>query len=89
MILMRFAAVLFIKLLEKFPRFETAAYLLVCVIGLKLLADWMFNTKDAMKLDFHSPHHPAFWVFWIAMLVCFCIGFLRKRPEGATAGKPV
>jgi len=30
---MRFAAVLFIKLLEKFPRFELSAYLLVLVIG--------------------------------------------------------
>lgn len=86
-ILMRFAAVLFIRLLEKFPRFETAAYLLVCVIGLKLLADWMFNTKDVMRLDFHSPRHPAFWAFWISMLVCFCIGFLRKRPEGEPEGK--
>jgi len=80
-ILMRFAAVLFIKLLEKFPRFETAAYLLVCVIGLKLLADWMFNTEAAMKLDFHSPRHPAFWVFWVSMLVCFCIGFIRGKSK--------
>src|SRR5260221_387170 len=34
-ILMRFAAVLFIRLLERFPRFETSAYLLVAVIGIK------------------------------------------------------
>ncbi|HEY7088974.1 MAG TPA: hypothetical protein VH518_12845, partial [Tepidisphaeraceae bacterium] len=32
-VVMRFAAVLFIRLLERFPRFETAAYLLVIVIG--------------------------------------------------------
>ena len=43
-ILMRFAARVFITLLEKFPRFETAAYLLVVVIGLKLLADWGCNS---------------------------------------------
>jgi YkoY family integral membrane protein len=43
-ILMRFAARVFIKLLEKFPRFETSAYLLVIVIGLKLLADWGVNS---------------------------------------------
>lgn len=42
-VLMRFAAVLFIKLLDRFPRFETAAYLLVSIIGLKLLADWGLN----------------------------------------------
>lgn len=43
-IVMRFAAAIFIKLLEKFPRFETAAYLLVIVIGMKLLIDWGFNS---------------------------------------------
>ena len=90
-ILMRFAAVLFIKLLEKFPRFETAAYLLVSVIGLKLLADWMFNTEQHMRLDFHSPRHAAFWVFWISMLISFCIGFIRSKPKtdaGTPAGTP-
>ena len=38
-ILMRFAAAMFVRLLERFPRFELAAYLLVLVIGLKLLLD--------------------------------------------------
>jgi YkoY family integral membrane protein len=42
--LMRVAASMFIRLLERFPRFETAAYLLVIVIGLKLLADWGVNS---------------------------------------------
>jgi YkoY family integral membrane protein len=44
LILMRFAARIFITLLEKFPRFEVSAYLLVIVIGLKLLADWGVNS---------------------------------------------
>lgn len=43
-ILMRFAASYFVRLLERFPRFELSAYLLVIVIGLKLLADWAFNS---------------------------------------------
>lgn len=43
-VLMRFAAAVFIKLLEKFPRFEMSAYLLVIIIGMKLLLDWGFNT---------------------------------------------
>ena len=44
LMLMRVAAKLFIRCLEKFPRFEVSAYLLVIVIGLKLLADWAFNS---------------------------------------------
>ncbi|MCE9524864.1 MAG: hypothetical protein K8R36_02270 [Planctomycetales bacterium] len=43
-VMMRFAAAMFIRLLEKFPRFELSAYLLVIIIGLKLLADWGFNS---------------------------------------------
>jgi hypothetical protein len=44
MIVLRFAAGLFIKLMERFPRFEISAYLLVAVIGLKLLNDWGVNS---------------------------------------------
>jgi YkoY family integral membrane protein len=83
-ILMRFAAVLFIKLLDRFPRFETAAYLLVIVIGLKLCIDWAGNKYFATPerphpVDFHSPSSIAFWVFWIAMLASFAIGFIPKK----------
>lgn len=91
-ILMRFAAVVFIKLLERFPRFETSAYLLVIVIGLKLCLDWYFNARPPGlpvdqhyegPLDFHSPvHFPnslAFWIFWMLMLACFAIGFIPHK----------
>ncbi|MEX2174836.1 MAG: hypothetical protein WD872_10770 [Pirellulaceae bacterium] len=44
LILMRFAARIFIAVLERFPRFEISAYLLVLVIGSKLLADWGVNS---------------------------------------------
>lgn len=85
-ILMRFAAVMFISLLEKFPRFESAAYLLVTVIGLKLLADWAFNTEaHPHVVDFHSPDNPAFWVFWILMLLSFCVGFLPQKKKSESA----
>jgi YkoY family integral membrane protein len=79
-ILMRFAAVLFIKLLERFPRFETSAYLLVIVIGVKLLVDWWFNTPQTPhRVSFHDPHSPAFWIFWVVMLLSFCVGFIPGR----------
>jgi YkoY family integral membrane protein len=79
-ILMRFAAVLFIKLLERFPRFEMSAYLLVSVIGLKLVADWAANTPEhPHRLDFHSPGSPAFVVFWTLMLLCFAFGFVKPK----------
>jgi YkoY family integral membrane protein len=48
-ILMRFAASVFVRLLERYPRFEVSAYLLVVVIGLKLLADWAFNSNWSFR----------------------------------------
>ncbi len=86
-VLMRFAAVLFIKLLDRFPRFETAAYLLVVVIGRKLVVDWGGNKFFATEandhpVDFHDPGSVAFWVFWVAMVACFVVGFIPKRKHG-------
>lgn len=78
-VLMRFAAIVFIKLLERFPRFEMAAYLLVVVIGAKLLADWAFNGPGHTRLDFHDYHSIAFWVFWGLMVLCFAAGFLPRH----------
>ncbi|HSI37314.1 MAG: hypothetical protein ACAI43_15430 [Phycisphaerae bacterium] len=90
--LMRIAAIFFIRLLEKFPRLEMAAYLLVIVIGVKLVLDWWFNKppeggfKDGQHgpLDFHSPSSIAFWVFWTSMAAAFAVGFIpRKQPKPA------
>ena len=72
--LMRIAAAMFIRLLERFPRFELSAYLLVIVIGLKLVGDWGFNS-----LDFHSPHRIEFWIFWFSMTAALAVGFLPPR----------
>ncbi len=82
--LMRVAAAVFIRLLEKFPRFEMSAYLLVTVIGVKLLVDWGFNTpEDPHRINFHDVKHVEFWVFWMTMLACFLVGFLKPRARGA------
>jgi YkoY family integral membrane protein len=78
--LMRIAAAMFIKLLERFPRFETSAYLLVLVIGLKLLVDWAVNTQQQPnRANFHDPSSPLFWTFWSLMVVCIAIGFLPAK----------
>jgi YkoY family integral membrane protein len=77
--LMRVAAIGFINLLKRFPRFATSAYLLVSLVGMKLLADWWFNA-DHEVLNFESPTAPAFWGFWSLMLLCGSLGFLPGKP---------
>ena len=82
--LMRVAAAMFIRLLDKFPRFELSAYLLVIVIGLKLVADWGFNSEaHPHVVDFHSYTRPEFWVFWMSMLAALAVGFLPPRKSKA------
>jgi YkoY family integral membrane protein len=84
--LMRVAAAMFIRLLEKFPRFEVSAYLLVIVIGLKLLVDWGLPIMG-YPIDFHSPRTAEFWIFWISMLTCLGFGFLPQAKSGADVSK--
>jgi YkoY family integral membrane protein len=75
-VMMRFAASAFLKLLNRFPGFESTAYLLVLLIGAKLFIDG-FHFE---AVDFHSSSNPAFWIFWSSMLGCIFYGFLpRKR----------
>ena len=82
-VLMRFAALLFIRLLEKFPRFETAAYLLVALIGVKLIVDWLAHLAGWQWINFHQPSSPAFWAFWILMAACLASGFWKQKPDTA------
>lgn len=77
LIMMRFAATIFIRLLEKFPRFEPTAYILVFIIGAKLIIDGF----HLPQIDFHSAKNPAFWIFWSSMIVAFLFGFSKKAVE--------
>jgi YkoY family integral membrane protein len=83
-ILMRFAAMIFVKLLDRFPRFELAAYLLVTVIGGKLVFDYLGNLMLATEankhpINFHDTGSPWFWTFWVLMVACFAYGFVRRK----------
>jgi YkoY family integral membrane protein len=83
---MRIAAAVFIKLLERFPGFEVSAYLLVQIIGLKLLAEWHWNTAEQPhRLDFQDLGSTAFWIFWGLMALCVAAGFLPSRRKAPLA----
>jgi len=85
-VMMRIAAVLVIRMLDRFPRFESAAYFLIIVISLKLLTDWAFNSPaHPHVIDFHDAARPEFWIFWIAMLVALGTGFLPSGKAPTTS----
>ena len=89
MMAMRIAAGVFIRLLEKFPRFEPTAYILVLLVGIKLMAEGVCAEFGLPAIPFHDPAHAAFWTFWISMLVAFGSGFLpAKKIKHEAIDKP-
>jgi YkoY family integral membrane protein len=70
-VLMRFAAFIFIKLLMRFPRLEVAAYLLVMVIGAKMAVSYLLTGNrfaDVIR-----------WTFWALMAAALALGFVPRR----------
>jgi len=76
-VMMRFAANAMIKLLEKFPRMEPTAYLLIAIIGTKVILQGL----QLPGVDFESKSSPWFWGEWILMAVCIAIGLRRGKPK--------
>lgn len=83
-IMMRFAATTFIKLLRKFPSLEQTAFLMVGIIGIKVVID-AFHIPG---LEFDSPKHAPFWIFWGLMVSCLAYGFLKRDKAAASTQKP-
>jgi YkoY family integral membrane protein len=75
MFLMRFGASVFVKLLDRFPGFETSAYQLVLLIGVKLILE----AAHLPWANFHDAEQLGFWGFWGTMLLCVALGFRKKR----------
>jgi predicted tellurium resistance membrane protein TerC len=73
--MMRLAASGFIKLIEKFPRLEKTAYILVFIIGLKVIIEAL----RIPGINFHSPSAVSFWVFWLLMASGVGYGFLPNK----------
>lgn len=80
-VMMRFAANAFITLLEKFPKFETTAYLLVALIGAKVILEGL----KLPYLDFHSTAHAPFYIFWSLMIAAISYGFVGPQLDAALA----
>jgi len=56
---------------------EVTAYLLVTLIGAKLIVD----AAHIPGIDFHSAHSPAAWIFWLLMVVCIAVGATGSKKK--------
>ena len=80
---LRFAANLFIGVLDKFPRLEVSAYLLVLCIGAKLIIEG----AQVPGVDFHDSSSAWFWGFWGVMALCLVPGLRKTPPFAADEGE--
>ena len=65
---LRFTSGIFLKLLDKFPRLETAGYIAILIVGIKLLLNTLI--KESILPDYY---------FYILILFAFVWGFSRKE----------
>lgn len=78
-VLLRFAASAFIKLLDKYPALDHVAYLLVGWVGVKLSLIAGSSWSELSPTNPHIPELPAA-LFWVVLLViAFGGGFLATR----------
>ncbi len=77
MIFMRYAASWFIKLLEKFPNLEHAAYLVIGWISVKLGLEAASNWQASLGQPWHWHLPPA--LFWCVTFALFGVGFIGGR----------
>jgi YkoY family integral membrane protein len=83
-ILMRFAAAVMARVMTRFPRLQRSAYLLVGLIGVKLLIDWAANgPAHPHRIDFQDPTRPGLWIFWACALGCVVAGLFGSKPRAA------
>jgi predicted tellurium resistance membrane protein TerC len=66
--LMRLAGYGMTTVLDRFPRLETSAYVIVAIIGVKLLTEWWLGGAAASHSPFNDLHSPLFWGFWVAIV---------------------
>ena len=77
MVFMRYAATQIIKLLERFPRLEHSAYLVIGWIAIKLALESIEHWQQSIGGSWHYQIPPV--LFWVVTFAFFGLGFLGKK----------
>lgn len=85
LIIIRFAATWFVKLLNQYPSLEDAAFLIVGWVGVKLAVHTLAHPGVAI-IDEHFPES-GLWksIFWVVLLGIAVGGYLISRKKGSEA----
>ena len=87
-IMMRFAAQAFVRLLEKYPQLESTAMVLVGWVGVKLAV--MTLSHDKVGVLPHGFAHSTLWqtIFWIGLGSIVVIGWLISMHQAKKTTTP-
>ncbi|MFC4409408.1 TerC family protein [Chungangia koreensis] len=85
LVIMRFAATWFVKLLEKYPSLETAAFLIVGWVGVKLAVLTLAH-KNVGIIDPHFPHSVGWEITFYGILIIiaasgYILGVIKSKKE--------
>ncbi|MEK4228537.1 TerC family protein [Solibacillus sp. FSL H8-0538] len=82
LVIMRFAAQWFVKILADYPSLETSAFLIVGWVGVKLAVLALGHEKLAI-IDTHFPHSTT-WeiIFWVVLLGLAIGGYVTSVAKG-------
>ncbi|WP_203362136.1 TerC family protein [Bacillus sp. REN10] len=81
-VIMRFAATWFVRLLQNYPSLETAAFLIVGWVGVKLAVFTLAHPKVHI-LDEHFPESTGWKLtFWIVLVGIALGGYLFAKKKG-------
>lgn len=88
---MRFVAQGFVKLMEKYPFLETAAFLVIAILGLKLISSVYEHYLPTSTISIFLKSHAADWgitfltvaIFIVPILTSWLFNFPKKRVENA------
>lgn len=95
-VMLRFAATFFVKLLAKYPLLDHIAYLLIGWVGVKLsfmashnLVLWIEKERPDLQVNVHVPEMSQI-VFWTGMALIVGIGsyFAFRKPEPTVESAP-
>lgn len=82
LVIMRFAAQMFVKLLNDYPTLETTAFLIVGWVGVKL-AVLALGHENLAIIDPHFPHSTTWKViFWVVLLGLAIGGYVISVAKG-------
>lgn len=89
LVLIKFAATWFVKLLEKRPALETTAYAIVAWVGVKLAIITLAH-EDIGILDPHFPHSTSWTIIFYGVLVGIAlIGWFAPSNKSKSNGKKI